>query len=250
MIDQISTTMESSTSEKKIVEVSPRGLEISTLLPILESLLLISGEPLSYARLAKIVGVEENQVREAANLLTESYAKSTERGIMIIENNNQLLLATKPEYAEYIEALTKSTLQENLSKAGLEVLSIIAYRSPITKAEIEAIRGVNCSFTVRNLLLRDLIEREGNPEDSRGHIYRPSFRFLETLGIRSVADLPEYAVLSQDERLKMILEEETSSGESIVLSREELLKAEEISPTVEGEKEMVSEESVVSEEKL
>lgn len=223
-------------------------METSALLPILESLLLISGEPLSYARLAKIAGVEESQVREAAALLVEKYTKDAQRGIMVIANNNQLLLATKPENAKYIEALTKSALQENLSKAGLEVLSIIAYRSPITKAEIEAIRGVNCSFTVRNLLLRDLIEREGNPQDSRGYIYRPSFRFLETLGIGSVADLPDYATLSQDERLKMILEEEIIPGEEAVIS-EEAAAPEEVSQLVE-EKEKVSKESGVLEEKL
>lgn len=218
-------------------------METSALLPILESLLLISGEPLSYARLAKIAGAEESQVREAAALLVEKYTKDEERGIMVIANNNQLLLATKPENAGYIEALTKNALQENLSKAGLEVLSIIAYRSPITKAEIEAIRGVNCSFTVRNLLLRDLIEREGNPEDSRGYIYRPSFRFLETLGIGSVADLPDYATLSQDERLKMILEEEVPSGEEGESSVE-------TSPQAEEEKEVVLEQSDASEEKI
>lgn len=213
-------------------------METSALLPILESLLLISGEPLSYARLAKIVGVEESKVREAATALVEKYTKDVERGIMIIANNNQLLLATKPENAPYIEALTKSALQENLSRAGLEVLAIIAYRSPITKAEIEAIRGVNCSFTLRNLLLRDLIEREGNPLDSRGHIYRPSFRFLETLGVGSVEDLPDYTTLSQDERLKMILEEKS----------EEEITSEVMSPSIESEKTLAAEEPDTSEE--
>lgn len=194
-------------------------METSELIPIIEALLLVSGEPLSFARLAKIIAAKEDAVREAARVLSEKYADDPERGIMLVTNHDQMKLATKPGHAAHIEALTKSALQENLSRAALEVLSIIAYRSPITRAEVDAIRGVNCSFTLRNLLLRDLIEREGNPDDARGYIYRPSFRFLETLGIKSVEALPDFAALSQDERLKVILEEGSAerdeSGSSV-----------------------------------
>ena len=134
---------------------------------------------------------------------------------MLIENQKEVQIATKPENAHFVESLTKSALQESLSKAALEVLSIIAYRSPITRSEIDAIRGVNCSYTLRNLLLRDLISREGNPGDSRGYVYRPTLRFLQVLGIETVEKLPDYETLSQDERLKMILEQEDIINEDL-----------------------------------
>jgi segregation and condensation protein B len=175
------------------------------LLSKLEALLFVSGEALSLARLEKILGVSKEEIRVAGMELAAAYQEDSKRGLMIIEDGQSLLLATKPEYAPQVEALTKSELQENLSKAALEVLSIVAYRSPISRSEIDAIRGVNCSFTLRNLLLRDLISREGNPSDSRGYLYRPTFRFLESLGLGKISELPDYETLSQDERLKLIL---------------------------------------------
>lgn len=174
----------------------------------LESLLFIGGEPFSFARLAKTLGLSEKEVALSVQALGEKYARDTECGLMIIVKDHKAVLATKPENAKFVEALTKSSLQENLSKPALEVLAIVAYRSPITRAEIEAIRGVNCSFTVRNLLLRDLIERRGNPEDARGYVYFPTFRLLQHLGIKGTEALPDYETLARDERLKMILEED------------------------------------------
>jgi len=174
----------------------------------LESLLFIGGEPLSFARLAKTLGVSEETVAANLEILSKKYAGDEQCGLMIITKDRKAVLSTKPENAEFVEALTKSALQENLSKAALEVLAIVAYRSPITRAEIEAIRGVNCSFTVRNLLLRDLIERRGNPEDARGYVYFPTFRLLQSLGIKDTGALPDYEILARDERLKMILEED------------------------------------------
>jgi len=178
-------------------------------LSALESLLFLSGEPLSFARLSKTLAIPEEEIRESVKSLSKKYSEDSESGLMLIENHKEVLLATKPENMSFVESLTKSTLQETMSKAALEVLAIIAYRAPITRAEIDAIRGVNCSFTLRNLLLRDLITREGNPDDSRGYIYRPSLRFLQVLGLETAEKLPDYEKLSQDERLKLILEEGT-----------------------------------------
>ncbi len=190
-------------------------MEKKHLLSSLEALLFVSGEALSFTRLMKTLRIPESELREAVGALKEKYAADEERGLMLMEKGDQVMLATKPENAAAVEDLTKSTLSENLSKAGLEVLAIIAYRAPITRSEIEAIRGVNCSFTLRNLLLRDLIERQGNPHDARGYVYQPSFRLLQVLGLSGTKDLPEYETLSQDERLKVILEGvEEVSGES------------------------------------
>lgn len=178
----------------------------------LESLLFVSGEPLSFARLAKALKVTEEDIASHAEALSEKYSHDAQSGLMLVVKDRKAMLATKPEHAASVEALTKSSLQENLSKAALEVLAIVAYRSPITRAEIEAIRGVNCSFTLRNLLLRDLIERQGNPLDARGYVYFPTFKLLQSLGLKGTKDLPDYATLSRDERLKMILENDAAIG--------------------------------------
>ena len=174
----------------------------------LESLLFVSGVPLSFARLADILSINEERVAEHIERLSEKYMSDTQSGLQLIVKDRKVELATKPENSACIEALTKSALQENLSRAALEVLAIIAYRAPITRVEIESIRGVNCSFTLRNLLLRDLIERQGNPNDARGYVYLLTFHFLESLGLKSTGELPDYGALSSDERLKMILEED------------------------------------------
>lgn len=179
----------------------------------IESLLFISGAPVSYAKLSKTLQAEMPVLREAVRELADKYAQDVSCGLMLIINENEVVMATKAENAANVEAFTKSSLEESLSRAALEVLSIIAYRAPITRAEIEAIRGVNCSFTLRNLLLRDLVDRSGNPLDARGYVYRPSFHLLETLGIAGVEKLPDYETLSQDERLTMILEGEQDAAD-------------------------------------
>ncbi len=184
------------------------------LLSSLEALLFVSGEALMCTRLAKILSVSEDEIRSAGKELALRYQGEAERGLMIVATHEALLLATKPEHAPLVENLTKSELQENLSKAALEVLAIVAYRAPISRAEIDAIRGVNCSFTLRNLLLRDLISREGNPSDSRGYLYRPTVQFLETLGLGQISELPDFETLSQDERLKLILAAQPDVTES------------------------------------
>ncbi len=198
-----------------------------TLLSALESLLFVSGEPLSYARLAKILTLSEQEVAEKITELAKLYRERPDSGLMLLHDESTVGLATKPDNAMFVEALTKSALQESLSKAALEVLSIIAYRAPVSRAEIDAIRGVNCSFTLRNLLLRDLISKEGNPSDSRGYLYRPTLKFLQVLGIEDISALPDYQVLSQDERLRMVLEgeeevvAETSSKEKEAIENKE-----------------------------
>lgn len=187
------------------------------LISALEALLFVSGEPLSFARIAKILTVSETRVHELVTALAARYEAFEASGLMIVRDGKTVLLATKPSNALLVEALTKSTLQENMSKAALEVLAIIAYRAPIARADIDAIRGVNCSFTLRNLLLRDLITREGNPSDSRGYLYRPTLKLLQTIGIEQISELPDYETLVKDERLHTILEQDETvlSEESV-----------------------------------
>lgn len=178
----------------------------TTHLSALEALLFVSGEPLPLLKIEKILGLSGRTLEETVGALREKYATDPERGLVLLEERQAILLATKPEQSRYVEALSKSFLQETLSKAALEVLAIVAYRGPIARADIDAIRGVNCSFTLRNLLLRGLIDRRGNPDDGRGYVYEPTFRFLQTLGIGKREELPDYRDLSNDRRITALLE--------------------------------------------
>lgn len=174
---------------------------------VLESLLFVSGEPIKISKLAKIVEMKKEEVVEAISEISKKY-REDESGLMIVEKEDEAQLVSSEKNVEYVERLVKNELEGPLSTAALEVLSIIAYRGPISKPEIESIRGVNCSYTLRNLSIRGLIERGNNPKDARGYVYSVSFDFLKKLGIEKVENLPEYAKLSVDERINSIIEKQ------------------------------------------
>lgn len=186
-------------------------MEQEKLQSIIESLLFLSGEPLAVSKLSHACGADEDEVLEAIEGLRKTYEQSG-RGLAVVRHGDEVQLATRPENAAYLEQVVKDTLQETLSRAALEVLSVIAYRGPISRAEIEAIRGVNCSLTLRNLLMRELIERQDNPADSRGYVYTVSLQFLRELGLENLSDLPDYESLRKDERIERLLSEAGQSG--------------------------------------
>lgn len=170
---------------------------------IIESILFVSGEPIRKSKLVKIISIKIDEIETALAALVEKYSKE-ESGLSLIIKGDEVQLVSKSENGELVEGLMKNELQDALSNAAMEVVSIIAYRGPISKIEIEAIRGVNCSYTLRNLLLRGLIERNDNPKDARGYVYQITFDFLKKLGLEGVEKLPEYAILSADERINSI----------------------------------------------
>lgn len=179
-------------------------MEIEKLKSIIESVLFVSGEPVKISKIAKIAEVKTPEVENALMILSGEYAQN--RGMIIIEKDGFVQMATSPENAGIISDLIKSEIQENLSQPALEILSIVAYRGPITRAGIESIRGVNCSFTLRTLLMRGLLERVDNPKDGRGYLYKVSMEFLKKLGLESAKKLPDWETLSQDSRIENIME--------------------------------------------
>jgi segregation and condensation protein B len=170
----------------------------------IESILFVSGEPVKISRITKITGTPKPVVENAIMVMQNEYS-SNGRGMVIIKKEEEIQMATSPENAKLVDDLVKSEIQENLSKASLEVLSIVAYRGPMSRMDVESIRGVNCSFTLRSLLMRGLLERIDNPSDHRSYIYKISFDFLKKLGIESVDRLPDYQPLSKDERISSII---------------------------------------------
>jgi segregation and condensation protein B len=179
-------------------------METEKLQSIIESVLFVSGEPIKKNKLLKITGAKVEDLETVLKKLEEKYFQA-ESGLSLLIKGEEVQLASKAENAESVEQLVKNELADALSPAALEVVSIIAYRGPISKPEIEAIRGVNCAYTLRNLGLRGLIERSDNPRDNRGYVYSISFDFLKKLGMDEVKKLPDYATLSVDERMSSVL---------------------------------------------
>lgn len=163
---------------------------------IFESLLFIRGEPFSVAELAKITKESKEVISAALEELSREYA---ERGIVLLEKNGEFQFGTNPENREWVEKFVKSEFTEDLTRASVETLAIIAYKGPLMRAEIDYIRGVNSSFMVRNLLMRGLVSRKENPKDARSYLYEISFDFLKHFGMTRVEELPQYAELRQKE---------------------------------------------------
>lgn len=155
----------------------------------LEAVLFWKGEPVSYKKLEDILKVPQNEIKDAVFNLKNTLAG---RGVALIENDNHVTLGTAPEWSSLIEHLQKEELNKELSKASLETLSIILYKGGASRAEIDYIRGVNSSFTLRALSVRGLVDKTADERDSRRYIYKPSFDTLSYLGIRSVEELPEW----------------------------------------------------------
>jgi segregation and condensation protein B len=164
----------------------------------LESLLFVSNKPLSAKQLAKLTNAEESQIKQA---LTELILERRDSGVVILEANNNYQMATNGQNSEIVKAFLNSDLREKLTDATVEVLAIIAYRQPISKSEIEAIRGVNSQYSIRHLLMRGLIEKVPNPNDSRSNYYQITTEFMQQLGITRIEDLPEFNKLVEHIKL-------------------------------------------------
>lgn len=160
----------------------------------LEALLFVHGEPMGVERLAKLSEHAKTQVQEALVKLDEALSGSA---LVLVWREDLVQLATRPQFARDIEVLVKEEVSRDLSRAAAETLAVIAYRGPMTRSAIDYIRGVNSSYTLRNLLIRGLIERKPNPKDSRTYLYKVSIEFLKFLGLARMEDLPGHADFSQ-----------------------------------------------------
>lgn len=155
----------------------------------IEAILFWKGEPVTLKKLAALIEADEAQVKEAIATLKE---KLSGRGIVLIEKEDEVTLGTAPALSEVFEKLTKEELSKDLGKAGLETLSIVLYKGPIKRSEIDYIRGVNSNFILRNLLVRGLVEKVQAPDDQRSFLYKPTMETFSFLGITKIEDLPEY----------------------------------------------------------
>ena len=165
----------------------------------LEAILFAAAHPVQTAQLALVFALPVARVRE----LIDRYAVSLDenrRGLRLLRQDDTVQLMTAPETAPAVEAFLGIEAAQKLTRAAIEVLTIIAYKQPITRPGIEAIRGVNSDSVVRSLQSRGLIEEAGRADTpGRPLLYATTAEFLRYFGLSSVADLPPYEVIIEDE---------------------------------------------------
>lgn len=155
---------------------------------VVESILFVADEPVELAHLARVIGVDEAAVAQAVDALA---AECRGRGVRIQRTASAVQMVTAPEAAPYVERFMGVEEDHRLSHAALETLAIIAYKQPITRSGIEAIRGVNCDRALATLKARGLIAEVGRAEGpGRPYLYGTTFRFLEHFGLERPEDLP------------------------------------------------------------
>ena len=161
---------------------------------VLEALLLVTDEPVATATLAQIAGAAAEQVEQTLGALVTGYERRGS-GIELRRVAGGWRLYTRPDCAPYVERLLLDGQQARLTQAALETLAVIAYRQPVARSRVSAVRGVNVDGVVRTLLARGLIADAGQDEDSAATLYRTTPLFLERLGLLSLDDLPALAPL-------------------------------------------------------
>jgi len=160
---------------------------------MLEALLFAAGEPLQKKRLASMIGVTPDLLQKAADTLREQLAG---RGLDLVETESELELRTHADAFDVVKQLRENELSRDLGKAGLETLAIILYRGSATRSEVDWVRGVNSSQTIRSLLLRGLIERTEDSTDRRRARYKPTVDALAHLGAGEREQLPRFEEFS------------------------------------------------------
>jgi segregation and condensation protein B len=161
-----------------------------TIKPLVEALLFVAEEPLPPDKIAEIIGAETKEVREILRQMQQAYA-SDEHGLQVMEIAKGYQLATKPELSPVLEKMFKGEKSYTLSQAALETLAVIAYRQPVTKVDIEAVRGVKVDGVVETLLKRRFIRTVGRKDaPGRPILYGTTREFLKYFGLKDLSELP------------------------------------------------------------
>jgi len=155
----------------------------------IEAVLFYLSEPVDIKRLSKLLDVSVEQIFESIKYLNEIYE---DRGISLIIHGNEISFVTSQETSDIINKLIQDEQKRDIGKAGIETLAIIAYKGLVSRREIEYVRGVNCQFALRNLLIRGLIEKNPSKTDERVMLYSITMNTLMHLSLKSIEELPEY----------------------------------------------------------
>ncbi len=164
---------------------------MTELAKIIEAILFVSGEPVQLGAVARALEVTELEVSAAADELASDYDYNR-RGICLKRFGSHIQLSTRPDYAPQIEKLLQPIQKQSLSQAALETLAVVAYKQPVTRLDIEAVRGVKCDYSVQSLMNKGLIEEVGRKETlGRPILYGTTDAFLSHFGLTSLEDLPQ-----------------------------------------------------------
>lgn len=188
---------------------------------VIEALLLVTDKPITSSRIASVVPeLKPEEVPLLIDRLNQAYTE-TGRAFRVREIAGGYRLYTQPEYQDYIEALATTTRESRLSQAALETLAVVAYKQPVSRVDIEFVRGCDCDGVIRTLLARKLINIKGRSDTpGRPLLYATAPKFLEYFGLSSITDLPDWseiAALVEDvkphTRLTLVKPAESGSAE-------------------------------------
>jgi segregation and condensation protein B len=173
------------------------GLAAEELRGALEAILLVVDEPVTSTLLAQVLEEPATRIEATLLALADEYGRSG-RGFELRQVANGWRYYTRGAYASYVERFVLDGQQIRLTQAALETLAVVAYKQPVTRSRVAAIRGVNCDGVIKTLVTRGLVEECGTENESGAHLYRTTRLFLEKVGINSVADLPPIAPFLPD----------------------------------------------------
>lgn len=186
-------------------------MEAEKLKPAIEAILFACGTPAELTKIAQALEIKEEKAEELLKSLMDDYS-SRKSGIKIVRLGKSYQMCTEKEYAEIIRTVLDLRRNSPLSQAALEILAIIAYNQPVTKAFVEQIRGVDCSGVVSSLVARELIEEKGRLElPGRPLIYGTTENFLRCFNVSDVSELPPLPQKNSDEENS---EESSENGEN------------------------------------
>ena len=170
---------------------APQRLELTERVGIVEAILFVTGNAVEKKDICRAMGITEPELDETLDALESGY-DFERRGLRLLRFGAHVQLATRPDYAPYVEKLLQPVQKQSLSQAVMETLAVIAYKQPVTKAEIEQIRGVKCDYSVQSLVSKGLIAEVGRKETlGRPILYGTTDAFLRHFCLSSLAELPE-----------------------------------------------------------
>lgn len=204
-------------------------LEIEKIDNVLEALLFVSGDGLKVSDICELLELQKSEVNSAVKRLQKKYGGKS--GVHLITYNGKIQMASNPDYADVLACVLNPIKEKALSNPAMETLSIIAYRQPVTRLDIEHIRGVNCDYALQALLKNNLIEIVGR-KDALGKplLFGTSETFLKRFGIEAIEELPD-----RDSLLAKIRDIEESTPEPIEEGLYNFAENEETPDFLEGE---------------
>ncbi len=158
------------------------------------SILFVASKPVSIKELREALEITEEDLKSA---IAELVSANQASGIILLAHDNKLQLASNPDNSSIVKRFLSLELREKLTDAAMETLGIILYKQPVSKTEIENIRGVNSQYIIRQLLIRGLIEKIQSSSDKRMQLYKTTLEFMQFLGIKNMNELPDFEELTK-----------------------------------------------------